>query len=519
MAATTDKPYTIDIPGLRDIFVARGVQNPATYKQRIELLRTRHSPLPNALGWLPNWIAHLDDTRQVLETAAPVVGWLAEAFPEAGIPIFAVYEGVTEMLHAGVAVLSGLAGAGGAKQTWFGATKPFARNWKSRLEDAGNLNHGAIFNTAVKAALRVSARELGYGINMGPLFAYMSDLVWGGIRAAEGFPVIVRLPPSTDPATQAAHWLFGHTAGAFLKEGLSTDDVKSLVVAEHLAVRQITSGPPPANWIARQSLIAAEAIPALMPTENGATQALTDAGVNLAGHIYPATPDGPHGPTWQNYADSSWADRGNATDLIQNTLAADPNRDGYQRLHDDAGLAMWSWATGIPDPFKILYPDELIAIGEAIGAGVWPPQLAIWALKIDTTQYQLNPNPPPHPLARVWTTPENLRRAGDARIYPPLDGPQLASWARWMFARHRVSPINSAWGWDALYAAIATWGWLGTDNLGEEIQLGTEWHRTISALGNIWTVAVPTPPDDLFLGGGNPGDLNWTDPNPPTYTS
>ena len=65
---TPDNTYTVDIPGLKDIFkyTSPASENKRLKSERYHRFKTKESPVPSIFNWIPGVITYIDDAQDLI---------------------------------------------------------------------------------------------------------------------------------------------------------------------------------------------------------------------------------------------------------------------------------------------------------------------------------------------------------------------------------------------------------------------------------------------------------------------
>jgi hypothetical protein len=199
--------YTIDVPGLNEIIVWRSPTDDEV-KEVKRRYATRRSPVPKMLQWLPQVIQVLDDTEDLISTAAPWVSLAARRLAPRLVPGLGWV-----VLAADVAnVLTGLLGAPLVGRL---PKVKAVQDLKQSISHARRFDARRVFPRGVRGWMGYALEAgqalqtvTGYGLRLGGIMATISDFVWGLYRwVVEGSRFVIRAPIPTDPVGKAWRWL------------------------------------------------------------------------------------------------------------------------------------------------------------------------------------------------------------------------------------------------------------------------------------------------------------------------
>ena len=274
--------YTIDIPGAADIFkiTPQSIEDPELKRQRIERWKTKSSPVPEQLGWIPPLITYLDDAQDLLYTGLVLSKPLLRRLPLRFVPYLGWMLTAMDAVNLITGLLSiPLTGTGGKRikansLDIFGATR---RRAVERVP--AFLGKTRMLPFVLQAGQAVEGL-FGYGMILGPVMGTVSDTLWGGIRALQGKKVEFRLPPPADPLSKAARFL-SQTGPEIINPDLFTrSDHETIIAAKALAMQLVESAGTRDMIDARAVLLANTEVPVYRPWHPVSMTALKESGID-----------------------------------------------------------------------------------------------------------------------------------------------------------------------------------------------------------------------------------------------
>lgn len=302
--------YTVDIPGLSDFFKLPipALNDPELKKQRIERFRTKVSPVPEQLQWVPRAINFVDDIQDLLITFL----WLARPFIPGlpgillmffgrGLFVASILDIITlllalTMMTATKRLFTFTTAADGlyAFKDPKGAILRFARPWGWRRHVGALLQAG-------QAAYTLS----GYGLSLGALMGAVSDTMWGSVRQLQGNQVIFRGPPPADPVGKAARIITQAPEANIGGQIYSKEDHLLILAGLSTAINILRQTPRPVDENRLAALDETE-IPLFVPWETSTRAALAEAGYDPDAPPPPMTNLGITNPTYHMLIEESF---------------------------------------------------------------------------------------------------------------------------------------------------------------------------------------------------------------------
>jgi len=306
-----EKTYTIDIPGLADVFKLPIpiLETPELKRERINRMKTRVSPVPEILQWIPPVITKIDDAQDLLTTALWLAKPLIRRLPSRFVPYVGWALLASDISNIITTILS-LAMTPGltkpeihkkVRDTKWSKAGRIARvaeylrpsGWRRKLGD---------YLQAAQAAETVT----GSGLVLGAIMGTLSDSIYGAIRAAAGQKVEIRLPPEHDLFGKACRYLIQTPQQYHERDILSPEDHELIVAAHNVAVGIVM--PFKSNLIeSRGDLLLETEYPVFMPWETSSIRVLKEEGFDLGKENYykPYIPKDK--PTFSDAIDLAWS--------------------------------------------------------------------------------------------------------------------------------------------------------------------------------------------------------------------
>lgn len=376
--------YTIDIPGFSDFIRIPALEDYELKRDRIERMRTRESPVPDVLQWIPSVITTLDDAQDLLFTGLVLAKPLLTRLPTRLIPGLGWVLTANDALNLGTAVLgSTLAGRGPKPK----AIKTLVDLSSSKARRVGRVADFLTTSQWLGFAIQApqAAESLtGYGLQLGALMGAISDSVWGTIRTLGGEQVEFRGPPDDDVFEKSIEFLLEAPYEIFSGQILSEEDHTLLFAAGAVAAGVIAERGTTTKIAPRFETLSRTEIPVSRPWQRESIAALAAAGIRPDGPLRPFIPTPSPRPTFLQAAQLAAA----STDRFQREMREvyGPTSRGTlaQLLYNQGGELLWDVVNGAgslaaPDPDAF---DKFI--GVAVEFNVFPqhpltaPELLAW---------------------------------------------------------------------------------------------------------------------------------------------
>lgn len=245
---TPSGTYTVDIPGIKDIFRYETKKSYSRqYKSELyKRMTTRSSPVPQVFNWIPGIINKIDDAQDLLYVGFTLAKPLLRRLPSRFIPYIGWGLLIMDVMNIATKIL-GMAMTPGLTKPCIRKTVKKYRGLKKLPLEAfrtfmapGGWRRGLAFWLQAPQAM---VTLTGYGMQLGTIMGGVSDAIWGGIRALGGSKVTFRGPPPSDPAGKAARYLSQTHQTVNLRDILTPDEHVLLIMAHQIAVGIMLSEP------------------------------------------------------------------------------------------------------------------------------------------------------------------------------------------------------------------------------------------------------------------------------------
>jgi len=357
--------YYIDLPGATDLFswIIPALNDKELKKQRIERMRTKKSPVPEPLQWVPDVITEIDDAQDLLTTAlwlakplirklpsrfVPYVGWALTASDIANLSTFLLSQSMTP-----------------------GLTKPDIhkkyKNLRYRKKDmaarvADFLKPGGWrrkFGDIIQAA-QASDTVTGVGLTLGSIMGCLSDSMWATYALAKGERVEVRLPPENDYLTKAYRVISMAPKQFHAREILSAEDHAMILAAQNLAIGEIMSAGVPIND-ERINLLMDYQVPVCIPWEESSIEALQEEGFDLSRENYYKAYIPAENPTYGDAIDLALESISDYNDALRSEIGTGDEGSIFWTIGRESGIDTLSFATGWEEDDMLEYTTEQIS--------------------------------------------------------------------------------------------------------------------------------------------------------------
>lgn len=233
--------YTVDIPGVKDIFryELKGSYSKQYKYERYMRFKTKASPVPSALNWIPGVINQLDDAQDLAYTALVLAKPILRRLPARFIPFVGWALLAMDLINLINKILSMAMTPGLSKPCLRKQIAKAKKLKKLPLELFRDWLSPGGWRKAMAFALQAPQALVtltGYGLQLGTIMGAVSDSIWGGIRALGGGKVTFRAPPPSDPASKAYRVLNQANAYANQRCILTPDEHVMLLMAHNAAV-------------------------------------------------------------------------------------------------------------------------------------------------------------------------------------------------------------------------------------------------------------------------------------------
>lgn len=258
--------YTITIPGIQDIIRIPSLTSPQLRREQIARWKSAITPVPRAIAWIPSVINFLDDIQDfmivMLTLAIPALRRLPLRF----IPGLGWILTINDVLNLTNGLLAtALASRSFKRQTLKSAAWMWTRR-NQRLRAVSSFLASVPKIPFLIQAGQVTAELTGYGIQLGALMGFITDSIWGTIKAAQGATVKIRTPPSQDIASKAARVLVQYPQHLWMYDILDPAEHYMVLAAGALAAQIVRDATPPSTMFSRMSDAGELSMPSFIPT-------------------------------------------------------------------------------------------------------------------------------------------------------------------------------------------------------------------------------------------------------------
>jgi hypothetical protein len=364
--------YTIDVPGISDVIRLPPTDSVALRRERIKRMRTSHEPLPASMNWMPSAMHHIDTAEDLLYSLGYPALMLAKVIAPDLVPYVGWVLAVDQILEIPMAIVgTPMIGATGKKLSTY-EIKAVIGGLSGKASFTSNIMaHSHWMHWGISAA-KTLYRFTGYGLNLGPILAMLTDVFWGSIRALGGERIVMRGPPSDDPILKPAQFIATVPELCALMPSLSNDDIHTLTAAICLASDQVT---PHVNAGADDSRDdpAANTRPPFYEVYNPATvEALNLEGFRTTSPSPPALPLNPERSTW---SDNVLALQEHAAVWERDLAAAltnDPAGGAIAQALRATAQQNFDAATGVPGSIQPQLPWYIVILLRMVELNMWP---------------------------------------------------------------------------------------------------------------------------------------------------
>lgn len=259
---TSDKAYTIRLPGVQDIIRIPALENSEIRKERYLRFKFAQTPIPKPLQWIPGVINWLDDAQDLLITALYLAKPLLKRAPLRFIPGLGWILLANDILNLSTALISIPLGGRSFKRASLDALGKTAFIRKRTVIEATNFLTGRIpWLSAILQGAQASETLTGYGLSLGGIMGFAVDGFWGGLRFLQGKAITLQGVPKSDIASKAFRVLAQSWQIPAANNIFNTHE-KSLVIAAYAMASQVVQEKLPRGAIANDyATISADPIP------------------------------------------------------------------------------------------------------------------------------------------------------------------------------------------------------------------------------------------------------------------
>lgn len=417
-----EKAYTIQIPGMTDVFriPLDPEYNRRLQVERIRRLKERYSPLPEKLQWIPTVITKLDDAEDLLSVALTLAKPLLRRLPARFIPGLGWILLGLDILNFSILIMGMLTTGPRMKAVAREADDIFrvSRAWRIRRVERW-LSRTSWFGFALEAG-QVLESLTGYGLSLGSIMGFMSDAMWGGIRALQGKQVRFVGPPPSDPLGKAYRYMSTSHVIPFLSDEVDNAGMNMMLAAENVARTIIRTQANPEILNERAPAAEETEVPVFEPWDPVSRAALLENGID---------PEGPIRPPW--YGDEPnprYIDIYNQVADMESEFtwyrreAYGPTDEGTiaKMLYHEAGEQSMDIIHGEEGILEPAYSDVEIVTQKTIEYGIYPP---------DGT---------PKDQFEIYAGYVMRASRADGEMYPTME--RLIEWAIWMWGGYQTTP-------------------------------------------------------------------------------
>lgn len=269
--------YPINIPGIQDFIRIPSLEDKALRRQRFQRFARTPGVLPEPLRWIPNALNKLDDAQDLLFTALALSIPLVKRLPAFFLRALTPFVLLNDLLNL-LTCLLGLA-MGGA------ITKPNARRAWIRQRSVGRslIARGPEFFSKfpwlgfLLQAPQALQTLTGYGLNLGTMMGFITDLMWTPYRLAKGEAVTFVGPPPDDAIGKAARYLSQPAAHMARGQMFSFEDHLLLSAADIVATTILSQAGTTQQLLSRQDEAASFEVGSIDPWNPATVDVLDEA--------------------------------------------------------------------------------------------------------------------------------------------------------------------------------------------------------------------------------------------------
>lgn len=370
-----NKAYTISIPGMSDVFILpiQSLDNPQLKLQRILRMKAKHSPIPDKLKWIPQAINYLDDAQDELAMALIVGKFLLRYVAPRFIPYLGWALLANDILNLGTGLLSlamtARPGKLGLREviTSLGFTK--AKRMKRVAQFMGKTN----WVGAALTAGQVLENRTGYGLRLGGIMGCASDIVWGGIRSAQGKQVRFQGPPPADPISKAARFIMQSAQMSWLLNSVTPEDKQLIIAAQAVAASTLVDTTDLTQLDNKASILENTEYPVFEPWDESSRWALQQEGIDPGGVIRPMYRYVSDKPSFLKVIQDASSAEYQDELTSRSQFGATDTGTIMMALHEQSGRDLLAGAVGGFDGIEEYYDEELNLIQAMTEYMLFPP--------------------------------------------------------------------------------------------------------------------------------------------------
>ena len=344
--------YTIDIPGMRDVFKLPlpYMQDKKLKRERYQRFKTAKSPVPDWLNWVPDVIKKIDDAQDLLYTAFFLAKPLLRKLPARFIPYVGWGLLLMDIMNLGTKIL-GLSMTPGLSKPCVRKTYKNYKRPKKFIRDIfrdfiGPTGWRRWLGFALQAPQALESLT-GYGLVLGSVMGTVSNVVWSIPRILSGDKIVWRGPPSADPLSKAFNYLTGDIFVHNARDILTPEEHATLILAHNAALSIVFASGTPLN-MERSSQI--QNIPVITgePWELSTLEMLEEEGVDLREDIDAFCPI--KNPTYDQIIQEAIREYPNWSKTIRNIIPED-KYDWWStvyQVYTEASFDSIEAVTGVP---------------------------------------------------------------------------------------------------------------------------------------------------------------------------
>ncbi|KKN21897.1 hypothetical protein LCGC14_0920830 [marine sediment metagenome] len=367
-----ENTYTINIPGIQDVVRIPSLEDKNLRFQRWLRFQNSKPTLPEPLQWIPPLINKLDDAQDLLFTGLALAIPLLRILPKFFLGLLTPLVFLNDALNLATCLL--VLGIGGNLRKAAVRTE-FQRNvhWQTYAVQ----RPAQFFKKFPWLGFLIQAPQAlqyltGYGVTLGTVMGFLTDLMWAPVRLAQGSRVTFVGPPPDDITGKAARYLSQPATHNLHNQMYSFDDHLLLTAADSVALQVMTAAVSKNLLASREDVIAAQPVTIYDPWNPTSLEVAEDFGWN------PSDPPGYPIPT--STGEPSMLE---AIATINNGLipwvatmktSAPQTLLGqfWMEMVGDAGETFMEWIHDSPTDYRVEFAPEVDLILALIENGIFP---------------------------------------------------------------------------------------------------------------------------------------------------
>lgn len=402
--------YTIDIPGLADIFILPidSFDNKDLRRERIQRFKTKRTPIPSTIDWIPDSIRYLDDIQDMLIVGLTLARPLLRKLPSRFVPYLGWALLLNDILNLSTAIL-GVATGGRVPKRQAEKTIQDLQAYRTGIPQRVDrfMNENNWLGFALQAG-QVLESATGYGIRLGPLMGMVSDSFWGTIRALQGKKVRIRGPLPSDPIWKAASILSRAWMAPMLGTALTLQEHEQIIAANNIATQIIEEKIPPQSHRTRQRDMSNTRLPVYVPWNRASRVALHEAGIPIKTNRKVIANFFPTKTSYGKVSAYVNSFRNGYESQLRTRYGESQRAQIVQLIHKEGGNAVWDHVTHTKNNIqgrRDFFQDIFL---RAIERNVFPPANAS---SIKQLQWAARARALASAQGLSWPTKENLQQA------------------------------------------------------------------------------------------------------------